>query len=191
MNRCGSRYLHSSDASTNCDREVQNALLMLKVSRILPSAGTSSNNASSATLVPSFGPLSMAPDLNTHHTSMQPSPLQLNPFIGIRLNTSTSAPFPSSGFFNLQLDPRMHHTSMQPSLVMPGANLSNDAPSTSSEVVSDSDDYWELESYSGGAGCSANSSKPLNDLELRVKALLLQQADLEKVGSIWLRFCVG
>ena len=166
---------------------------MLNVSRIIPYAGTSNNNASSVMHIPSSGPSNMQPDLRTHHTSMQPNPLQLNTCAGIRLNTSTSAPIPS-GFFNSQLDPRMHQTSMQPLLIMSGVNLSTShstaGPSMSSEVVSDSDHYWELESFSGGDGSTANTSfsKPLHDMELRVKALLSQQADLEKVESSLMRF---
>ena len=70
------------------------------------------------------------------------------------------------------------------------------APSMSLEV--DSDEYWELlEPCSGGASIDiprvemGRSGTTMDDdveaalkMELRVKALLLQQADLEKVGYV-------
>ena len=141
------RYLYSSDDSTNFDHEVQNALLMLNVSRTLPSAGASTQNASSV------------------------------------------VPIPSSEYLSSQhSDPRMHHTSMQPALMTSAVNnltFSKDtsaaaAPSSMSLAV-DSDEFWE--SCSVGPNSTSDSiNEPLDEMELRVKALLLQQADLEKVG---------
>ena len=179
-------FRSSSDASTNCDREVQNALLMLNVSRILPYAGTSTSKASSVMPIPSSDDLkSQHSDPRMHYASVQPAQMTSEVHLtSAKDNSATAAATAASA-----------------------STAATVAPSMSLEVDSDeywamsleidSDEYWELlEPCSGGAsidiprvemgrsGTMDDDVEAALEMELRVKALLLQQADLEKVGYV-------